>query len=153
MWNSQYRIYLATLTWVWFVNSVPGLLLFFLRYCLHLSESAAEAAYTMCLAAFIFTGFCALPCIPKIISSKGKKYAASVALLGLVVLGPIFFTVSYIDKVCTMITLPHLHAYTDTLFSNSTYVSSYSALSASLPQCPTPFSTSSLLMWLTMTSC
>jgi hypothetical protein len=53
----------------------------------------------MCLAAFIFTGFCALPCIPKIISSKGKKYAASVALLGLVVLGPIFFIVSYIDKV------------------------------------------------------
>ena len=91
-------VYLGTLSLLWFVNSVPGLLLFFLRYCLHLGENAAQAAYTMCLATFIVMGFLALPCIPHLVASKGKTFAGSLALLALGVLGPIFFAVSYTNK-------------------------------------------------------
>jgi Na+/melibiose symporter-like transporter len=85
------------MSFVWFLNSIPAILLFFLRFCVNLNEDQATSAYTFSLAVFIFVGMCALPLIPKMISVKGKLFASNVALIGLLVAGTIFFIVSYIN--------------------------------------------------------
>mmetsp|Transcript_593 Transcript_593/g.984 ORF Transcript_593/g.984 Transcript_593/m.984 type:complete len:703 (+) Transcript_593:129-2237(+) len=95
LWNTQYCIYLGAMTCLWFVNSIPGLLLFFLRFCVGQNDNGAAMSYTFCVGGFIFVGFLALPCIPKLISARGKIFVSNMALGGLVVLGVIFFGVSY----------------------------------------------------------
>ncbi|CAM9614257.1 unnamed protein product, partial [Ectocarpus fasciculatus] len=97
MWNSQYRVYLATMSMVWFLNSVPPLLLFFLRYAVGQNEVGAQLSYTLCLAAFIFVGFLALPCIPKLIETKGKQFTANISLYGIMVCGVVMFGASYLS--------------------------------------------------------
>lgn len=96
-WNSQYRIYLGTLSCVWFLNSVPPLLMFFLRFAVGQNEDGAELSYTFCLAAFILIGFLALPCIPKLIEFRGKIFTANIALYGVMICGVLMLGASYLS--------------------------------------------------------
>lgn len=91
------------MSFVWVLNSIPAILLFFLRYCVNQDEDQAKSAYTYCLIAFIFTGMCALPIVPKIIDKRGKLFASTIALSGLVVAGVIMFIVSYINVLLVII--------------------------------------------------
>jgi hypothetical protein len=85
------------MSFVWFLNSIPSILLFFLRYAVHQDEDQAKSAFTYCLVAFIFIGMCALLVIPKIIHDKGKLFASGVALWGLFFAGILMFIVSYVN--------------------------------------------------------
>ena len=95
IWNKQYLVYLGTLSMVWFVNSVPPLLMFFLRFVVGQNDSGAKMSYTFCLAAFILVGFVALPCVPKLIEFRGKIFTANLALYGLMACGVVMFGASY----------------------------------------------------------
>lgn len=91
------------MSFLWFLNSIPSILLFFLRYAVHQDEDQAKSAYTYCLVTFIFIGMCALFVIPSIIEKKGKIFASGVALWGLFVAGIIMFIVSYVNVVLVIV--------------------------------------------------
>jgi hypothetical protein len=85
------------MSFIWFLNSIPSILIFFLRYAVHQDEDQAKSAYTYCLIAFIFIGMCSLLIIPKIIHNHGKLFASNVSLTGLFLSGILMFIVSYIN--------------------------------------------------------
>jgi Na+/melibiose symporter-like transporter len=91
------------MSFIWFLNSIPAILIFFLRFAVHQDEDEAKSAYTYCLITFIFIGMCALLVISKIIAKKGKLFASGIALWGLFFAGIAMFIVSYLNVILVII--------------------------------------------------
>ena len=95
-WNQQFNILIGALVFVYFINTVPALFLFFLKYAMGLSQDAAELTYLLCLATFVLMGFVAMPLCPRLIAKYGKITMGDAVLKSFAVLGILFFISSYI---------------------------------------------------------
>lgn len=94
-WNRQFVVFISAMIFIYFINTVPTLYLFFLRYVMHQSEDAATLSYLFSVAGFVVMGFFAMPLAPKLVAKYGKIRVASVTLKSMSGLGVVMFVGSF----------------------------------------------------------
>lgn len=102
LYNNQFIIYLCTASCIAFLNTIPGLLVFFIKYCLDNDLSNdninnPKAYYTIMVAAFVITGVSILPFTQYIIKKFTLLYTIKISLLIATCIGIIMFILSYIS--------------------------------------------------------
>jgi Na+/melibiose symporter-like transporter len=91
-WNSQFMVYLVASSFVAFINTLPSLVMFFIRYCVGIGTTNLTKYYSACIGAFGVMGIAGLPLIKGIVEKHGtlscvKSCLAVAAAMGLAVLG------------------------------------------------------------------
>lgn len=103
LWNQQFLIVLSLLMCIWFINTIPSLFMFFLRFAVDLSKDDAETYYAVCIAAFVVTGLLSLPFVSKSIAYKGKLFVLRTTLLCVVGAGVLLFLATYVNVVLVVL--------------------------------------------------
>lgn len=97
LWNSQFRVYLGASTFMFFINTIPALLVFFIKYCLHYDADEAKAYYTMTVAAFVILGVSVLPFMKYILKTFGTLNAMRWTYICAAIMGILLFIASYVN--------------------------------------------------------
>lgn len=95
-WNRQFVVYISSMLFIYFINTVPTLYLFFLTYVMDQSEDAATLSYLLSVGGFVIMGFFAMPLAPRLIKQYGKIVVGDATLKSMVVLGTIMFIGSFV---------------------------------------------------------
>ena len=95
-WNSQFVIFICAMVFIYFINTVPGLYLFFLTYVMDQGEDSATLLFLLSVGGFVIMGFVAMPLAPRLILKYGKRAVADFALKMMVVCGVLMFVASFI---------------------------------------------------------
>jgi len=91
-WNSQFLIYLIATSLVASVNTIPPLVIFFLKYCMGIASENLSMGYSLCIGTFAAMGVASLPFVKTVVDRYGTLLSLKVCLLvaafmGFVVLG------------------------------------------------------------------
>ena len=104
LWNTQFNIYLLASSFMYFINTIPALLVFFIKYCMHITGDGAKTDYTIAVFLFIVMGLIAIPFMPYIVKTFGSLRSLRSSFLAAAVLGVIMFFSSYISVILFIIT-------------------------------------------------
>jgi Na+/melibiose symporter-like transporter len=95
-YNKQFVIFISAMVFIYFINTVPVLYLFFLTYVMDQGEDMATLLYLLSVGGFVIMGFFAMPMAPRLIVKYGKLAVADFCLKSMVVLGTLMFVASFI---------------------------------------------------------
>jgi Na+/melibiose symporter-like transporter len=95
MWNSEFKIFLSALVFIWFISVLPTMLLYLFMYPMGSDSSEATGQYSFSLIAFIVAGFFAFPCIPLVVKRFGILAMARYLCVVVAVLAAAIFLGSY----------------------------------------------------------
>jgi Na+/melibiose symporter-like transporter len=96
LWNRQFVIFISSMIFIYFINTIPALYLFFLTYVMGQSEDAATLTYLLSVGGFVIMGFFAMPMAPYLIAKYGKLVVAAGTLKCMIVMGVLMFVASFI---------------------------------------------------------
>lgn len=96
-WNSQFLVYLVASSLVAFVNTLPSLVIFFIKYCVGVASGSLTEYYSACIGAFACGGVIALPFMKSVVDSYGTLDSLKVCLLVAAVMGLAIFACSYVS--------------------------------------------------------
>lgn len=95
-WNRQFVVFICAMLFIYFINTVPALYLFFLTYVMDQSEDAATMSFLLSVGGFVIMGFFAMPLAPGLVKKYGKIVVADATLKSMVVLGILMFIASFV---------------------------------------------------------
>ena len=95
LWNKQFVIYLIASCFVYFINTLPALLMFFFKYCVSVNKANVSTYYTIGLACFILLGLSSLSFTTYLIKNYGCIHCLRCCFIVAIILGIAMFIVSY----------------------------------------------------------
>lgn len=103
LWNRQFVVYICGMCFIYFINTVPALYLFFLTYVLDESKENATVLYLLSVGGFVLTGFVAMPMAPRLIAKYGKSAVVDCNLKAMIGLGVLLFVATYVHPAMVVV--------------------------------------------------
>jgi Na+/melibiose symporter-like transporter len=98
-WNPQFVVYLVASSFIAILNTIPPLLMFFIKFCMHIKGDAITQWYSACVAVFVVMGVVVLPFMRKLVDRFGTIACVKLAIAVAMAMGVVMFVFSYVSMV------------------------------------------------------
>jgi len=98
-WNSQFVIYLVASCFTAILNTIPPLMMFFIKFCMDIKGDAIARWYSTCVAVFVVMGVVVLPFMRQLVDRFGSLACVKFAIGVAAAMGLVMFVFSYVDMI------------------------------------------------------
>lgn len=102
-WNSQFLIYLVASCFIAILNTVPQLLMFFIKFAMGIHGDQIAFWYSACVAVFVIMGVMVLPFMRKLVDKFGTLPLVKLAIGVAAAMGMVMLVFSYVHIIFIVI--------------------------------------------------